>query len=249
MVVAYCSLMNRLPALHSHGSSVESCQLGSVGGNGPGIINSTVHILRYEIKIKKGSRLQAMAPTRDHRRAVDIGHAGSKLKKMGKAAEKNFGRKIVDRLPAGEYVLLAKCASIDRHGAIRETWQVFGSEHMKSAVTHTLPQIKEAHSQALSRGPDPSLLVIPGTAEARAKRSRELLRQAWETHIQGTVWQRKKQMYKVVAAGGPGFPWWEEIAQVPFNATAVNDPQVSKRVCEYLARELYAREEQKFQHP
>jgi hypothetical protein len=110
---------------------------------------------------------------------------------------------------------------------------------MKSAVTHTLPQIQEAHSHALSRSPDPSLLVIPGNAEARAKRARELLRQLWEFHVKGTIWEGKKQMYKIVANGGPGFPWWEEVAQVPFGATAVNDPHVSMRVCQQAIQELH----------
>ena len=172
-----------------------------------------------------------------------MGHAASKLKRIGKAAEKSFGRKIEERLPAGEYVLLAKCAARSRHGAIRESWHVFGSDVMKSVVIHTLPQIQAAHSHALTRSSgrnlDPSMLVIPGNAESRANRARELLRQLWQLHVKGTTWEGKKQMYKIVADGGPEFSWWEKVAQVPFGATAVNDPSVSMRVCLRGIQELH----------
>lgn len=182
-----------------------------------------------------------MARTRDHHRPWDFGQAGSKLKSIVKGADKSYGRKIVERLPSGEFALVAKCVTKDRHGAIRERWVVVGSNNMRLAVSKCLPQIQEAHSRTAARDPDGSLLVIPGTAEARARRARELMRQAWEHHVRGTAWEGKKQMYKVVAAGGPPFSWWDGIAQASFVATAVNDPNVSMRVCCYLGRELYER--------
>lgn len=189
-----------------------------------------------------------MAPKRDHCRPVGMAQAGSKLKEVGKAAEKSFKRKILDRFPAGEFVLLAKCAARDRHGAISERWYVFGSEVMKSAVTTSMPQIKEAHCQEGARAPDEALLRVPGTAKARARKARELLRQAWECHVQGTQWEGTKQMYKAVAAGGPLFDWWNAVAQVPFTATAVNDPDVAMRVCQHVGRQLFSCAQQRHQH-
>ena len=108
---------------------------------------------------------------------------------------------------------------------------------MKSVVIHTLPQIQAAHSHALTRRSnlDPSMLVIPGNAESRANRARELLRQLWQLHVKGTTWEVRCTRS---CPTGPGFPWWEEVAQVPFDATAVNDSHVSMRVCQQAIQEL-----------
>ena len=139
-----------------------------------------------------------MRRTRDHRRPFNVSQACSKLRLVANGAYKSFARKIVDRFPGGEFAFVFKCVVKGKHGEIREFWVVKGSDKLCQAVDQAMPRIKEAHSrpgaQPRKSASDNTLLLIPGTAVARAKRARELLRQAWEEHVKDTHWKGKKQI-------------------------------------------------------
>ena len=109
------------------------------------------------------------------------------------------------------------------------------------------------------------LLDPPLDTKGRAEKVRKLLDEAWRRHVSGTPFggsffafgtielfllfelfhcssEGRLQVYRAVNVdGAPPFEWWDDVAQAPFNNTAVTDPHVSQRVYQCLsplAREL-----------
>lgn len=67
-----------------------------------------------------------------------------------------------------------------------------------------------------------------------------MLRDRWLEHVKGSSCEGKVQMYRLVRDGVcPGFPWWTSVVgpDVPFTNDAVNTPEVSSRLWDYLVAE------------
>jgi len=80
----------------------------------------------------------------------------------------------------------------------------------------------------------------PRSSVARASQCRIMLRDRWLRHVKGTPFEGKVQMYRLVRDGEcSGFPWWARVVgpDVPFTNDALNSPEVSSRVWDFLVAE------------
>lgn len=162
------------------------------------------------------------------------------LRRIGKTIEKK-----IDRLPEGRYAVLVSCMTVrGRSRAARRTWQVVaGHPDLSEALQASLGHIELALHAANTVPPPEEFLCMPGNAEKRARRVRNLLVRAWKDHVRGTPHASRKQMYATVRQHPDMlFGWWEHVTGgAPFENTAVDDSGVSEAVFRYLAPVVYAR--------
>ena len=181
-----------------------------------------------------------MKKTRDTTSKLGIDQASRALKRLEKTLERRVGR-----LPGGRYAVVVTSiigSSTGQNGGVRGAFRVLGDTILKRAiethavdVQHTMTNIDKMLPSA------DFFLTMPGNAEDRARRLRSILKTAWKFHVEGTPFVTKKQMY-VVVKKNPDliFPWWAEIARVPFVNTAIDNTDVSERVFRYIAPRVYS---------
>lgn len=181
-----------------------------------------------------------MKKTRDTTSKLGIDQASRSLKRLEKTLERRVGR-----LPGGRYAIVVTSiigSSSSKQTGVQGAFRVLGEPVLKRAiethavdVQHTMTNIDDMLPSA------DFFLQMPGNAEDRAKRLRSILKTAWKYHIEGTPFVAKLQMYSVVK-NNPNliFPWWDEVARVPFVNTAIDNADVSERVFRYIAPRVYS---------
>lgn len=180
---------------------------------------------------------------RVHNRKVPLRDAKQGLRRAARQLQRRTDAKI-EALPEGFYVTMLCCVHEDRAGIARVIHEVIGRKEAVQFLEEHRDEIIATCSRPVddSRDADEKYLEIPGNAEKRAEKVRELLREAWSEHVRGTPFHKSKQMYNAVEKKGANpFPWWGEVTGgAPFVNTTVADPGISKRIYEYLGPRLYA---------
>lgn len=169
------------------------------------------------------------------------------MRRAFRSIEKILKKKVA-ALPDGGFAIIIRCAHKPKRGKItRIVHRVAGTPGMRHELEAAEDAILGAHGQFLVPEEHEDLagryLRIPVDAEIRAAKAREFLKMAWKTHVVGTPWEGKKQMYKVVRRHPEAaFGWWEEVVgpHVAFENTSVADRTVSRKLYEHLGRTLFA---------
>lgn len=142
--------------------------------------------------------------------------------------------RLMRRLPECQWVLAYRFLGETRNTTGHE-WHAVASHD--ALVTRTLASTSTM-DDALRKPPESVAMEKPRNSVVRARECRRLLREAWLEHIRGTPFEGRVQMYRMVRDGEcDGFPWWSRVAGdgVEFTNEAVNNPDISSRVWDYLA--------------
>jgi hypothetical protein len=178
-----------------------------------------------------------MKKTRDTTGKLDVDQASRALKRLEKTLERRVGR-----LPGGKYaIVVSSMVTGGTHGGVQCAFRVVGDHVLKRAIETHAVDVQNTMTNIDSMLPSSDFfLSMPGNAEGRARRLRSILSTAWKYHVEGTPFVAKKQMYSVVKSNpGMAFPWWAEIARVPFANTAIDNADVSARIFRYIAPRVY----------
>lgn len=148
--------------------------------------------------------------------------------------------KVMNRFPDCEWVLGYRYLGATSTTSAHE-WHSVGSDR---ALVSKFLSMSGSYDQALMQdapgGGAPHRKPMNSTL--RASMCRGMLKAAWLEHVRGTPWEGKTQMYNLVRGGEcPGFPWWASVVgdDVEFSNVAVNNPDVSSKLWDYLSREDY----------
>jgi hypothetical protein len=178
-----------------------------------------------------------MKKTRDTTGKLGIDQASRALKRLEKTLERRVGR-----LPGGRYaVVVTSVVNEGRQGGTQNAFRIVGDHVLKRAIeTHAADVQRTMTNIDEMLPPADFFLSMPGNAEDRARRLRSILQTAWKIHVAGTPFAATKQMYTVVQRNpNMAFPWWDEIARVPFANNAVDNAEVSQRVFRYIAPRVF----------
>jgi hypothetical protein len=173
-----------------------------------------------------------MKKTRDTTGKLGVDQAARALKRLEKTLEKR-----VARLPEGRYaIVVSAIVSEGRGNATGAAFRVLGDRVLKEAIEAHAAEVQHTASQLDSLPSSDFFMMMPGNAEDRARRLRRILAMAWNLHVEKTSFKNTKQMYDVVRKKPDiAFPWWDEVAGVPFVNNAIDNAGVSERVFKYIA--------------
>lgn len=140
--------------------------------------------------------------------------------------------KVMRRLPECEWVVAYRYLG-QTTSTVGHEWHAIASHGGLATATMTAtPTFDQVLLQDRHPGACPDK---PRNAVTRASLCRSMLRDAWLDHVRGTPFEGRVQMYRLVRDGEcPGFPWWDRVAGVDFTNEALNCPEVSSRVWDYL---------------
>jgi len=173
----------------------------------------------------------------DQRATVDYVRAKKEMKRTIHMLEKLVAKKL-SKYTDTTFFIGVGYTHETKH-ALQTSWEIASDAPVLSRKLHEyIPALEAALVTANdTQTSDPAWwLLCPKNAEKRAEKVRHMLRLAWASHVRGSPCQGKKQMYILVQQGKhPGFPWWETVADVPFTNTALESPEVSQLVFDYLA--------------
>jgi hypothetical protein len=145
--------------------------------------------------------------------------------------------RLMRRLPECQWVLAYRFLGETRNTAGHEWHAIASHDGLVSKTMASTSSLDEALLKPSEQGE----IEKPRNSVARARECRHLLREAWLRHVHGTPFQGRVQMYRMVRDGEcDGFPWWNDVVGqgVPFTNDAVNTPDVSSRLWDYLVGEL-----------
>ena len=155
----------------------------------------------------------------------------------------------INRLPGGSCVIFVHALEQGRNGGVHETHRIYGSDHLVGPMSGFAKDLLAAEDNRfklqlmhLTAPRKDDYVLMPDTAEKRASRARELLKELWRFHVQGTKWEKHRKPYDAVNKhGAPGFDWWNDVVgpDVPFDCTALTQSEVSKKVFAFIGPRVY----------
>lgn len=155
----------------------------------------------------------------------------------------------INRLPGGSCVIFVHALEQGRNGGVHETHRIYGSEHLVGPMSGFAKELLAAEDNRfklqlmhLTAPRKEDYVMMPDTAEKRASRARELLKELWRFHVQGTEWEKHRKPYDAVNKhGAPGFGWWKDVVgpDVPFDCTALTQSEVSRKVFAFIGPRVY----------
>ena len=185
-----------------------------------------------------------MEVVREHYRPKALNEAKTEMNRMMNGLRKRLDKRVAT-FPEGEYVLVTRCMTRDnRTGLMKHHMRAVGSGLLGDAVEHYWNELGEYYPEE-EREEEPgedddarahAFLEMPRSALLRATQLRDMLRELWvlEGH------SKTKQIYKAVARGEAGFPWWRaEFPDIPFTNKAVESSVNSVRIYRVVAPKLY----------
>jgi hypothetical protein len=140
--------------------------------------------------------------------------------------------KMMRRLPECQWVLAYRFLGETKSCASHEWHAIASHDALVTKTMAATPSYDDALLRPDSTGTCPEK---PRNAVTRASLCRAMLKDHWLEHVKGTPFEGKVQMYRMVQDGScPPLPWWDRVAGVEFTNDALNHPDVSSRVWDFL---------------